>query len=424
MAAITLANAIIAAGSDLYDPTYQVHVGGYTAGTTTYLSAKVTQAANEISTAHPLAKRCNLAIVSNTWDVDLSSLTYSRIREVYHPADSDDNRDFDEYGTTLTVQMDDAPPTITSGTLTGTVTFTQNSRSVTGSGTLFTTQLQEGYLICVGKVASAAFKWYRVAYITSATALTLDEVFEEANNTDTVSLTKYRDSSSCLRINYEGTYTVSTTSDMPQRFDDLLVMGTVAHAATEYAAGKAVTNLTDVAAKIVLAAAELTTSAKGAAQLALAVSDILAARTSFNDTNATVIGTDLTAIGTALNNCLADLDSGLALANTVNVGGETVTTKYTEAARVDVEEARARTDKVRAYIDVTKPNLDMAVQELQAAAGYVNSATAYLQMADRDINASQLISSYKSWAQMKWQEYQNGLKSIRKIKVHQFGSRS
>ncbi len=424
MAAITLANAIIAAGSDLYDPTYQVHVGGYTAGTTTYLSAKVTQTANEISTVHPLAKRCNLAIISNTWDVDLSLLTYSRIREVFHPADSEDNRDFDEYGTTLKVQMDNVPVTIVSGALTGTVTFTINSRSVTGSGTAFTTELQVGYLLCKGKVADAAFKYYSIAYITSDTALTLAEPFEEASGADTVSLTKYRAPSSCLRINYDGIYTVSTSSDMPQRFDDLLVMGTVAHAATEYAAGKAATNLTDVTAKIVLAAAEITTSGKAAAQLILAVSDILAARTSFNTTNATVIGTDLTAIGTALDNCLADLDSGLALANTVNVGGETVTTKYTEAARADVEEARARTDKVRAYIDVTKPNLDMAVQELQATTGYINSATTYLQMADRDINASQLISSYKSWAQMKWMEYQTGLRNIRKIKVHQFGSRN
>jgi hypothetical protein len=522
MGGITLANAIILALTNLGDNTTTPVIF-------TNCTALVAQVANEISTAHPLAKRTNLAIVPNTWDVDLSTLAFSGIKEVYYPADSQEIRQFNEYGTTLNILMFDNPPTLVSGTLTGTVVFTQNSRSVTGTDTLFLTELQVGHLVCVGKVASAAFKYYRVAYITDDTHLTLAEVFEEANNTDTVNLTKYRTPASCVSIKYGGNYAVSTTSDMPARFDDLLVLGVVAHASNEFAADQAVDKLVDVTSKIVsattqagLATARLSqavtdlasgrsnfntsaiTTAMAAfdAAMVLIASDLATGRTNLNSSAITTamaavdaamsqILTDLTAsranIGTgaadlaladtALDKAVTDLAAGLAFANTVNLGGDVVG-KYIEtakgdistglawiekaktylqpalslgvaqtgvedikailekvktyisyptpsidSARVGMEEAKAIIEKVRAYIDENKPNIDIAVQEINTAAGYVNQAIGYMQLVDRDVAASQLISSYKSWAQMKWMEYQNGLRNIRPFRIHEFGSK-
>lgn len=57
--------------------------------------------------------------------------------------------------------------------LTGTLTFTQNSNSVAGVNTLFSVELKVGDYIR----AATSTVWYRVATITSNTALTLDIVF-------------------------------------------------------------------------------------------------------------------------------------------------------------------------------------------------------------------------------------------------------
>ncbi len=418
MSGMTSANLISAARVNLREGTASVWSDND-------MTAWCGQVAREISRKAGLRKRANLAIVEYTKEVDLGSLAYIDIIKVEYPVGNNSYspiyRPKEQFGSTLALDIDTVP-TITDGTLTGTVTFTQNSRSVTGSGTDFDGELESGDLLCVGKVVSAAYKWYQIAEVVDDTNLTLIEPFEEANNTDTISLTKYRDSNSCARVYYTGDYTVSTSSDMPAKYDELAILGVTAHAAQAFISDAAKDILVDIIAKIVLAAAEITTAGKGAAQLVLAISDILAARTSFNTTNASVIGTDLTAIGTALDNCVSDLDAGIALIDTYNPGGD-VSNKYIEAAKTDVEEAKARTEKVRAYIDITKPNLDLAAQELQAAAGYINSATAYLQMADRDLNSDRMIAVYQRWADRKWNEYQVALNNVGPAKVGHFGSR-
>jgi len=383
----------------------------------TALGAYLTDAIREITNKEPLKKYVNLAVIEYTKRIDISSLT-DLIRiipqnevefPVGNPGYNSIMRDTERVGNELEMLLNSIP-TITDGTLTGTVTFTKDSRSVTGSGTLFTTELTDGIdgdFLCL----SSGTKYYQIAYITSATALTLAEPFAETTATDTVNVTKYRAHDSVARVCYGAKYTVSTTSDMPQKMDETAILGVAAKAVKSYTAEIIRTNLTDVAAKIVLAAAEITTAGKATAQLALAVSDILAARTSFNTTNATVIGTDLTAIGTALDNCKADLDAGIVLIDTANVGGD-VAGKYIEAGKTDVEEAKARTDKVRAYIDVTKPNLEMAAQEIQAAAGYMNNVTSYLKMVESELNVDKLIAANDRVAKDLWDKYQTSLNKL------------
>ena len=74
-----------------------------------------------------------------------------------------------------------APQNIEERTLTGALTFTQNSATVTGSGTLFTTQLTAG--VNGEYIRTATSKWYKVSSIESDTSLTLETLFEDATVT-------------------------------------------------------------------------------------------------------------------------------------------------------------------------------------------------------------------------------------------------
>lgn len=264
MAAITKANAVIEAAKLLCDTTYAVYYGKGTVSTSTYLESLCDRVAHEISVKHPLLKRCNLALVDGTWDFDLGSLDYLRIHRVFYPTNEKTVRSINQFGSTCQLVMDDEePPTVTSGTLTGTVTFTNGSRAVTGSGTAFLTELAEDYLICKGKVADAAYKWYRILSITDDENLILVELFEESSGADTVSLTKYRDEVSCVSLLYHGAFTVSTTSDMPARFDDLLVLGIMAHATRAFAGSKACDYLGDNETDFTAAIAKIPTNNVG-----------------------------------------------------------------------------------------------------------------------------------------------------------------
>jgi hypothetical protein len=378
------------------------------------LSAIIDQVAREISRKAGLPKRANLAITAYTKDVDLGSLAYIDINQVEYPVGNGSYepiyRAYKQFGTTLSLDLE-TEPTVTNGTLTGTVTWTPGSRAVTGSSTLFTTELAEGYLIQVGKVADAAYKWYQIAHITSATALTLVEPFEEATTADTVSLTKYRDSNSCARVYYTGDYSVSTTSDMPAKFDELAIMGVVAHAATEYAADHVVEKLVDVTTKIGLAN---TQAGLATARLAQAATDLASSRTNMN---ISAITTDMASAETALDKATTDLAAGLVISNTVNVGGE-VTLKYVETAKADIDEAKARIEKVKAYIELGNPTTSIAIQEINDAAGYINQAMGYMQIADRDLNTDRLVAAYQRWAEKKWNEYQYALSKVVRLSDH------
>lgn len=113
-----------------------------------------------------------------------------------------------------------------SGTLTGTVTFTNGSAAVTGSGTLFSTELKVGYHI----QKSSGTRWYRVYSITSATALTLAEPCLETTGADTVSVTKY-----CYETVYVYCKKVHTltesASTLNRQLRRILVLGVTAKAA-------------------------------------------------------------------------------------------------------------------------------------------------------------------------------------------------
>lgn len=258
---------------------------------------------------------------------------------------------FEEFGDTLSVGINTVP-TITDGTLTGTITFTNGSRAVTGSGSLFTTELDEDYFICT----STGSRWYKIASVTSATALILEQIFEEATLTDTVSVTKYRDNDSCAYLHCGREYTLTDYySNVPPKMDNVLVLGTTAYAAQawtgEYIQSLATASVTKIASAVTV------------------LEDIAARITLAN----------------------SDLVTGLALINTANVGGTQAAQAYTQYNRA----------------------------ELDTAATIINHATNYLNQVAQELNVSEIVARYRNWADAKMTEYKTALRKLGKIRTYQ-----
>ena len=208
------------------------------------LGVLIDQTLREIAAREPLRKRACLAIIDNTYAVDISPLTYLKIRFAEWPVGNNGfdpiYRKFTPYGTEIVLDLSHKP-VIASVLLSGILTFTANSRNVTGSGTSFLTQLvggDNGHLIC----KSSGSKYYQVAYVTSDTALTLSQPYEETSGADTINLTKYRDRNSCARIEYGAAYTVTSASDLPTARDQILCLGTSANALYVYLTSKLTTD--------------------------------------------------------------------------------------------------------------------------------------------------------------------------------------
>ena len=151
------------------------------------------QIVEEVSQKSPNIVREVLLTYEDSRELDISGLNNIGILYAEYPTGSDprDRRNVIPIDND-TVEIDTTllPEGADSGTLTGTVTFTAGSTAVTGSGTLFTTELAEGYHIR----KSTGSRFYRIASVTDATNLVLAEVCRgEDSGADTVSVTVYYD---------------------------------------------------------------------------------------------------------------------------------------------------------------------------------------------------------------------------------------
>lgn len=375
------------------------------------------QILRQMADKDPLLKRANLAIIEYTKDVDVSALTWRNIEGVEYPVGNGYAppiwRSYDLFGSNLVLDIETVP-TITDGTLTGTVTFTVSSRSVTGSSTLFLTELEAGDLIC----KAAGTKYYQVAEVVSNTALTLVEPFEETSGADTVDSTKYRDYLSCARIHYGGSYTVSTTSDLPLKYDETLICGIVGYAATEYASNYIQIKMADITTKLASASTTLSGTGKAIDQIVLAVADLETHRGNVSDM-VTAFGTAIADTEAMLDAVTTDLASGRALIDSINQGGD-VAGKYARYGEINTEAAKARIEHAKSYMDKSKVNesyLANVTQELGAASNYIGTAKSYVDQAEQSANSGVLVRSYQGWANMKYAEYQDNLKKMGRVKI-------
>ncbi len=200
------------------------------------IESAIDRALRDINRREPKLEHSLLAVQDLSKSIDLSSLdNLIDVISVEWPFGEVPAalRNFRLIGDTLIMDLSSVVDT-TASTLTGTITFTNGSFAVSGSATaIFTTELAAGYYI----KKSSGTHWYRIAYVSSNTALVLDSLFEEATGADTVSVTAYRTSNGCAMVNWTTEYVLEedTTSDMPQKVEDLTILGGMAHCLTAQA---------------------------------------------------------------------------------------------------------------------------------------------------------------------------------------------
>ncbi len=327
-------------------------------------------------------------------------------------------RNWDRRGDFLTLRISSIP-TITSGTLTGTLTFTKDSNAVSGSGTLFTTELTENYCIR----ASAGTHWYRVIKVVSTTSLIIDEQFTEATVADDSDKTLYRDSASCMYLHYGRGYTVSTTTDMPTKMDDIAILGVVSYAANEWSSYSIQARVIAGIAKIANAVTEV---GSVGARITQAVDDLALGKV-YLETNLVSLTTDLTSMTARVEAAVEYLATGDDLINTANLGGTQAAQTYAQYAGVELDNATEYLERAKGYIassTSSKDYVDYATGELNAANAYLSKATNYLNMIEQEVNISKVAESYGVWATRKMSEYHRALGRLGRVEDSVYGSYS
>jgi len=119
------------------------------------------------------------------WDDDKTSTRYRRPYSKNPPQYRNVTK---LSGSRAMLHLDSRPSAHEDDTLTGTVTFADGSKAITGSGTAFLSELEVGDYIR----KSSGTEWYRVFAIASDTALTLARgVITAEDGADSASVTKY-----------------------------------------------------------------------------------------------------------------------------------------------------------------------------------------------------------------------------------------
>jgi hypothetical protein len=365
--------------------------------TNDYLQDTINQVVAEVSRREPLYKTAWLPITEYTCDVDISSLTsLVDVIKVEYPASNHGYQPAYRYYTrtdkTITIDLDTIP-TLTKGTLTGTITFTKGSRTVTGSGSLFTTQLYSnfddgnGYLIGV----SSGSKFYQVAHIDSDTSLTLASVFEEATVTDTVSVTKYRDHESCAKIHYGKEYTYDSTTPVfyGSGLDDITIGG--------YFSGTALTEY-----RVKITTASTTDKYRWSNDSGSTWSaEVNCSATAANIENALTV-----AFGATTGHSLDEYWKFYAQPTDVpHKLEEVIVLGVVAHAAMEFASDKAVTKMTDIETDLT--SLRTVINAVNIGG---DEATKYNQTIGSEINVAMLIKSYREWAQLKWNEYQYALR--------------
>lgn len=192
------------------------------------VDAAIDRALQSINRREPKLSHTLLPIIDSSKSIDISVLeNLIDVISVEYPFGEVPvvKRNFRIIGNTLILEIPQAVD-VNESSLTGTVTFTEDSFSVSGSGTKFSTEIMSGYYI---KKSSGSY-WYRVASVVSDTSLILDMPFSETGGADTINSTKVRTTNDCAMVNWTTEYVCDDAySDLPRRFEDLAVTGAVAY---------------------------------------------------------------------------------------------------------------------------------------------------------------------------------------------------
>jgi len=194
------------------------------------LDIHINECLAEISEHRPYKVKEVLTTIAKSKVLDISSIEdLIRIKKLEYPTGSDP-RDFRNLieldAETIEIDTTRTPDAGGSGTLTGTVTFANGSAAITGSGTLFSTELKAGYHI----KKSTGTRWYRIYSIESETALTLAEPCLDTSGADVVDSSQY-----CYETVYlycEKPHIITeTSSTLSPQLERILIQGVCGYAA-------------------------------------------------------------------------------------------------------------------------------------------------------------------------------------------------
>ena len=366
---------------------------------------------SEISKRESKLECSYLPILEDTKRIDISGLTglVDVIRAEWPYGDMPPTfRNFTIKGNYLDLRLA-TEPTITQGTLTGSVAFTKDSQTVTGTGTNFSSILQVGYFIRV----SSGTHWYRIMKVTSNTQLTLETTFEETSVPAGMN-TVYRDGESCVGVHWGGIYTVAdASSDMPSKFDEIPVQGVVAKAALQFAGSKCLTEADAAVAKIGDANTAL---ADVAGTIGRAISDIDSTRDDV-EANLGLFTEEIALMAEKLTKAATYLTASEDIINTVT-HGEQVPQSFAEYSRSILQAALGHLEKSRGFLESSNSSrtfIDTAKGELDSAVAYITKAGNLLSQTAGHIDVGRLTATYRIWADGQMQQYQAMLRELGRI---------
>jgi hypothetical protein len=188
--------------------------------------------AREVSGVSPFKAVEPVIVTANSKLLDVSGLEdLLSVRMIEYTPDASP-RNFRNFtwwdNQTLEMDVSSAPSaTGTDSTLTGTVTFTSGSATVTGSGTDFDGELAAGDYIR----PSTKSRWYRVYSITDDEELVLDQPVKSGDaGADTEDATQYR--SGVALVHYDKLHVLTETeSTLNPKEEDVVILGATADAA-------------------------------------------------------------------------------------------------------------------------------------------------------------------------------------------------
>lgn len=378
------------------------------------LEAHVQEAVRDISRFCPRERKFAVKTIADTRDVSVADLDdLVEVFRVENPVGYTPRyfHNWERFGDVLTLDIEgtfDDDET----TLTGTLTFSKDSTAVTGSGTAFESECTAGQFIR----RSTDTLCYRIASVTSDTALVLAEEYQGTSGADTEDATCYRGTDEVAYVWYGAQHEMGGSSgSLPARLDELAIKGGAAYAALDFA-GKGRAQIQDAFDKLT----DVDTALDNVAtRIAAAVTDLT--------TGAASIGLKATEANTAIGNmtarltqAIADIASARTYMNKVNVGGPNVPEEYLGAGGRELNTALSYLDQAKGYLAEDQPAAEYATyaaRELGNAGGYVSEARGHLSMASSRFNGANLIAGYHRWALAELEAFKAELRSQRTWRV-------
>lgn len=365
--------------------------------------------------------------ISNHWAtardkskyVDINNIpNITRVNYAVYPVDilntsaelvDDSNIDYNRRNVTsdfdrVRVNIKEAPYAKKSGTLTGTVTATEDSTAVSGVGSAFTTELRAGYYIKTGT------DWVRIASITSDTALVLSTY---ATTTGTV--TDYWRSD--VILNCDEKHYATTQTDLIGAIDS--------GSASGYAEGVWSINVDGLGTGQIDAGTLFRITGTGGIyrvtqDVTIVTNEAtlyIEPRLSDRAVENAVVTFYPTSLNPVVESVIPDLVAGHAALNWVGTGRTqilasiadidasdtpigTVATRLTQSVS-DLASGRGYVNSVPVYSDPSSLYQGFSAREASTAIGYLNQAQAYRANASHELSVANALQRYQQWGRDK-----------------------